>query len=185
MMKFYDDLTELNSKDVSAKSLKRLRTLTYFSLPFTPILGMMETEFMFGSVLAIPLLIVFLVSIVAMGILGFSKLSNRVWVRDKYLESWELKMKHRSLAYSLQVMVWTAIGAMLVGYLLYTFNLFVWPEIKPVFVGYAFFAFLMLGLYSQVFAQLAMLESMEEHEFAWSDNRRPVPNPAGGTERAG
>lgn len=175
MMKFYADCTELSERDISAKSMKRLRFLTYLSLPFTPFVGMLDSGFVVDSPLEIPLVILFLISCVALIVLAFSKLLNRVWVRDQYLDEWELQMKHRTLAFVLQLVVWTTAVVLVAGVLLDMFGLPILPQLSPLVIGYGLFSLLMLSLYAQVFVQIAIVQPIEQDELdEQSAVRRPI-----------
>jgi len=122
MLKLYADLTQLIERDINAKTLKRLRILTILSLPFTPLLGVMGADILTNPVLISLMIVAILVSAVALFFLCVNKLVNRVWVRDKYLDEWELGMKHRAMAFAFQVVLYAISTVLSVGVVLYTFD---------------------------------------------------------------
>jgi len=179
MLKYYAKLTELNTKDVSAPTLKRLRIIGLLSLPFVPTLGLMELKGGISSSLIEPLpgivlTVIVLLSSIALLILCTNKLVNRVWVRDKYLDEWEAQLKYRSMAFGFQVALYTISAILLVGFVLYQFNLVSLEELTPRNIGYALFSLLMLGLYSQIYAQFAIVQPVEDDELDIAIPKRTV-----------
>jgi len=172
MMKLYADLTELNERDINAKTLKRLRILSILSLPFTPLLGVMEAHILTSPVLIGLTIVTILVSAVALFMLCINKLVNRVWVRDKYLDEWELGMKHRAMAFAFQVVLYAICTVLFVGVVLDIFDKLDFPPITPMALGYALFSLMMLGLYAQIYTQFAMIEPMDEDEFDTESSAR-------------
>lgn len=179
MMKLYARMTDLNAHDVSAKTLKRLRIISLISLPFVPALGLMGSDFVSSPLSeplpAIILAIITIVSAIALLILCLNKLVNRVWVRDKYLDEWEVQLKYRSMAFGFQVVLYVISAALFLGAALDYFDKLVLPEFTPEVIGYALFSLLMLGLYAQIYAQFAMVQPIEEDEMdPLSGTRKPL-----------
>ncbi len=175
MLKFYAKITELNERDVSETTLKRLRVMSFLSLPFTPLLGVMEADILTNSALIGLMGFILLMSAVALFILCISKLVNRVWVRDKYLDEWELGMKHRSMAFAFQVVLYAICVVLFGGVILDCFYGLTLPKITPEIIGYSLFSIMMLGLYAQIYTQFAMVEPIEEDEFSTDiDARRSL-----------
>jgi len=179
MLKYYAKFTELNNKDVSAPALKRLRIIGLLSLPFVPALGLMELKGGISSPIVEPLqgialTIIVLLSAVALLILCTNKLVNRVWVRDKYLDEWETQLKYRSMAFGFQVVLYTISAILFSGFVLYYFNMVSLEELTPGIIGYALFSLLMLGLYSQIYAQFAIVQPVEDDELDTTIPKRTV-----------
>ena len=53
MMKWYAKWTELNERDIGDASLKRLRIFAFLSLPFVPLLGILQADLLSNTFLNI------------------------------------------------------------------------------------------------------------------------------------
>jgi len=173
-MKWYADITRLTEHDMSEFKLKLMRFLTIISLPFAPLLGIWQLQ-LFHNVLPEWLLgLLVIVTAIPLFLVCISRLVNRVWVRDKYLDEWELRVKHRSMAFGFQVVLYVVailggigIVADMIGFKV--------PAFPPASIGYGLFALLMLGMYAQIFAQFSMIEPIDEDDLAPAEpSRRPI-----------
>lgn len=164
MLKLYANLTSLNEHDISERSLKRLRVFALLSLPFTPLFAFLGADIPSNSGLIAGGAIVLLISAIALFLLCMNKLVNRVWVRDQYLDEWELKIKHRSMAFAFQVVLYAICILLAAGYILYTIFNFSFTEITAPMCGYVLFSLMMLGLYAQIYTQLEMVQPIEEDD---------------------
>ena len=175
MLKLYADITELNERDVTAKALKHLRISALLSLPLVPLMVVMSSDISMNYISQSLVLLAFFVSLIALVATCLSKLVNRVWVRDQYLDEWEIGLKHRSMAFAFQVVLYALTMLLLLGGALYYFDMLSLLTTKPEMIGCTLLSILALGLYAQIFVQLAMIEPIEADELdKTSGARRPI-----------
>lgn len=102
MLKAYADIFKISEQDLTQKSLDKLKLFALLGLPATPLYALS----MFGSFSTLTtaaLLGLCFLSGTFLLITMLSKFTNRFWARDKYLDEWELKKKHHSMAVGLQI----------------------------------------------------------------------------------
>ena len=172
MLKLYADLFALTEESISAKSINRLRWLTIGSLPILPIVAFMKTFGLkslrvFGPsslYLAVLVLTIFVVSLICAVPVLFSRIGNRIWAPDKYLDEWERDMKRKSMAMAFIVVMWVtgAIGVSLnfAGKLIGPYisdN----PTILPFLI---ILTVLGTGIYTLIFTQLSLIEPIDKDE---------------------
>lgn len=164
MFKWLADVTTLTEKDMSATSLKRLQVFTFLSIPLFPLLVIYHLNLLPDFVPGWSVGLGIAVAAIGFVVLGSSRVANRVWVRDQYLDEWELRIKHRSMAFGFQVIMWTIAGCVIL------FIIFddMWDVIRinlsTIGLLYGLGAISILGIYSQLLAQLAMIQPMDEDE---------------------
>ena len=164
MLKLYANLTSLNEHDISERSLTRLRVIALLSLPFTPLFALLLADIPLNMGLSVGGIIILLISGAALFLLCMNKLVNRVWVRDQYLDEWDLKIKHGSMAFAFQVVLYAICIILTMGFVLYTIFDFSFPKITVPMSGYVLYSLMMLGLYAQIYTQLEMVQPIEEDD---------------------
>lgn len=168
MMKFYDEITKLNERDMSDGALKRLRVTALLSLPFTPALAFLGSKHVSSPLSdALPatvVVLVLMVSSVALFFLCMNKLVNRVWVKDQYLDEWEVRMKHKSMAFAFQVVLYAIAILLFAGAALYFSDFITLPKFSPEVLGYTLFSLTTLGLYAQIYSQFSIVQPIEQDE---------------------
>lgn len=179
MFKFLADITKLTEKNMSLSSLRRLRIFVFLSMPLFPLQALISLELLPNFIPGWIVGLLIIASIVGLMFMACSRLVNRFWVRDKYLDEWELRIKHRSMAFGFQVITWVvALFIILSIGFDETFETF-FSEISVKGLFYGLGGVFLLGAYSQLLAQLAMIQPMEEDEFNSADvSRRSLNKPA-------
>lgn len=172
MMKLYADLFALTEESISAKSIKRLRWLTIGSLPILPLAAFVKI-FGFTSLKGFgPLsgyIVIFLITLFAFSLtcavpVILSRIGNRIWAPDKYLDEWEQDMKRKSMAMAFIVVMWVT-GAM--GLSLSLFYKFIVPLVSEDPTALPFLMVLSIlgaGIYTLIFTQLSLIDPIDEDE---------------------
>jgi len=106
MLKTFARATEFNENSISKKKLRQILIFLILSLPTLP-LGFLHffgllPENMIGTLGYIG----FIAG--AISFLGFllTRFVNRFYFPDKYLDEWEIRIKHKSMAFAFMTMVW-------------------------------------------------------------------------------
>lgn len=172
MMKFYADFFTLTEESISAKSIARLRWLTIGSLPILPLVAFLKVFGLsglkvFGSMsiyVGMLFIILCVVCLICAVPVIFSRIGNRIWAPDKYLDEWERDMKRKSMAMAfIAVMLVTgAIGASVA--LLHKFNAPLLSENPTALPFLIILSVLGTGVYTLIFSQLSLIEPMDEDE---------------------
>jgi hypothetical protein len=113
MLKALAKQVELEETSISRKTLRRLTFALLISLPVWPLLildhaGLLEGQggWFETSAGSIVKLVIVLVSLLALLIIATSRLVNRLYFPDRYLDEWEIKIKHKSMTFAFQVLMW-------------------------------------------------------------------------------
>lgn len=116
MLKTFARAVEFNEKSISKKKLRQILLLLIFSLPTLP-LGLLHYHGALPDNLLGTLgYIGFLAG--ALSALGFffTRFANRFYFPDKYLDEWEVRIKHKSMTFAFMVFVWVFPLLLLVVY---------------------------------------------------------------------
>jgi len=113
-----------------------------------------------------------MVSSIALFVLCTNKLVNRVWVKDNYLDEWEIRMKHKSMAFAFQVVLYAISILLFAGAVLYFSSFVVLPRFSPEVLAYTLFSLLMLGLYAQIYSQFSIVQPIEKDELDSKDSEK-------------
>lgn len=164
MFKFYAELFELTAESISQKSIRRLRWLTIGSLPYLPMVMYLTLNGLPRSHAALPFILVFILCSSVTFTVLMSRIVNRVWALNKYLDEWERDIKQKSMTTAFMAMMYVGIALASVWLLFY-------DAFEPIFsdnlkeIPLMFLVVLIgAGLYTQIFTQLAVIKPMEEDE---------------------
>ena len=106
MLKTFARAVEFNEKSISKKKLRYILILLIASLPTLP-LGMLH---FFGllpdNMLGTLGYIGFIAGALAFLGFVFTRFANRFYLPDKYLDEWEIQVKHKSMAFAVMAMFW-------------------------------------------------------------------------------
>lgn len=172
MFKWYGDITKMSEKDMSRASLMRMRLYVIMSLPAMPLVGLWKLGLIPSGTGKLICGLVLFVSVIALLILMISRFAYRLWVPDKYLDEWEVRIKHQSMASGFQVVMYTV--AIIAGVFIGSggFDDAVLSNMTQFGAIYGLFAVLALGQYAQYFAQLALMRPIDEDEFDDSRSKK-------------
>ena len=145
MLKWYADTVQISERELTSKSLSRLKLFALLGMPATPLFALAE----FGDFSPAVSLIFFGLSFLS-GIFLFvvmlSKFTNRFWARDKYLDEWELQRKHHSMAIGFQVIDYAVCLLMAAAFLLIPFSNTTFTISLPQ-IAMACFSFIVFAVY--------------------------------------
>jgi len=112
MLKLYAEANKLSDNELTEESIKQLRRNILLSLPATPLFGLavLGGKSLF---ITISLFVLCFVSATFLFAVMTHRVTNRFWARDQYLDEWELKQKHHSMAVGFQVLSYIIAGAMI------------------------------------------------------------------------
>ena len=165
MFKWYADTFAFDDNTISKRSLFLLILATVISIPVFPLLA-------WASLIGFPenydliLIVTLVISFIGFVYVCFSKICNRFWARDKYLDEWELSLKREAMAFSAQLIAWIAAVGLLMIVLLQAMG-FLEPENIILRSDHLFFGFLtvmLVILYSTHFYILAKLKPVDAEE---------------------
>lgn len=106
MLKALAKSFEFDESSISKQKLRRILILMILSLPMWPLFMMDYYSLLPDNGLGTAALIVMIVG--ALSMLGFisTRFVNRFYFGDKYLDEWEIRIKHKSMAFTFMVMLW-------------------------------------------------------------------------------
>lgn len=166
MLKWYADSTELDESLITPSALRRIRILLICSLPFFPLLALGELGSLpKGAFLLTAYYLVAIGSMIATVVLLLTRIINRVWVADKYLDEWEQRVKHKSMSVAFMVLCYTLSALFVVGLLYHEFSGVDFPNVDLRVLMFAMGGSMIFGLYVQMIQQLSMIQPMEKDEF--------------------
>ena len=149
MLKWYAELFKFSGKELTPKALRRTKMLMLLSLPAYPLLATAKIG-QFNDNVDFFLNIVLVISGVCLLAWSVTKFMNRFWSRDQYLDEWELKRKHESMAFVFQVMMYSFGAILLLITVLHRFEFakqISLPTLDVYSLGIIFAGFLSFGYY--------------------------------------
>lgn len=164
MMKLYAKTFELTESSISARSIRHLRLVAFGSLPFLPLVILMILFGMPKGYSAIPFLVLLILSAILLFVVLTSRIVNRVWSPDKYLDEWEIALKRRSMTLAFMVTMYVALFLAIISYVGLEYLPSEASDNPRAGLFTIFSVVVGVGLYSQVFSQLSFIEPMDEDE---------------------
>ncbi len=160
MMKWYADLFQFREGSMKRTSLNRVKWFAILSLPAIPV-GILVSYDIIPKVVATPILLISFISVLCF---AFTPLANRFYGRDKYLDEWEIRLKHESMAFAFQTLLYIGFTLVL-GAMLFGKYLDVDLSINSLYEATTgLFVFLLLGMYIQIFYALWKIRPIDEFE---------------------
>jgi len=167
MLKWYADITELDEAAVTPSALRRIYILLVLSVPFLPLMNLGHLGYMDGGKAAeLFYWSAFLISAVATVCLFLTRIVYRAWVQDKYLDEWEMAVKHKSMSVGFMFLTYTLALLFGVGFANFDFGAQNQISIGVDMLGFAAIGAVFFGLYIQIIQQLAMLQPMDDDDFS-------------------
>lgn len=168
MFKLYSDLFRFKESTLSRASLRRLWMLLILSLPFVPLLLLLRLDLAaeFPALEAIHSAAdgrvgytTFAVSFFAWVVLLSTRVMNRFWARDRYLDEWEVQTKRASMTFAFQVISYLWAALFLVVLIMQNFspNDGIGVSLLTISVTALF-----LSIYAQIFFLLSKLREIDE-----------------------
>lgn len=168
MFKLYSDLFRFKESTLSRSSLRRLWVLLVLSLPFVPLLLLLRLnlatelpalEAIHSAVDGPVGYSIFAVSFVAWVVLLSTRVMNRFWARDRYLDEWEVQTKRASMTFAFQVMAYLWAALFLVVLIMQNFS-----PVDGIGVSLLTTSVtaLFLSIYAQIFFLLTKLRGIDE-----------------------
>ena len=108
MLKTIAKAFEFNEKSISKKKLRLILILMILSTPTWPLLTMNYYGMFKGSGFGGAVSIAIYIGMISMLCFICTRFVNRFYFPDKYLDEWEIKIKHKSMTFAFMVMVWIA-----------------------------------------------------------------------------
>ena len=147
---------EFKESSISKSTLRRILIFMLISLPAWPLVTLDYYEMLpvnwLGSVSAI----VILVGVISMVMFVSTRFVNRFYFPDKYLDEWEIRIKHKSMTFAFMSIIWFVAPIVIVMALIPDLSLS-GEEVSLWFVG-----FLLLLLYIQTFHALWQVRPIDE-----------------------
>ncbi|GLQ19831.1 hypothetical protein [Algimonas porphyrae] len=170
MLKWYADVFRFKPDTLTRRKLMRLRALALLALPVFPLFILLRTN-LESDVPAMEPLInaldnpagwgVMFLSFCALTALCLARVINRFWARDRYLDEWEVEMKHASMAFALQCILYLSLFTLIAGMLLQYWG---WVDPIRMSVVTAMFILVSLMFYAQFLYVLLNLQPIHEED---------------------
>lgn len=171
-MKWLSNLYRFNDKTLSRKGLLWVWFLATLSVPCFPLLLLLRYSLAEEVPMLIPLqnavdgpigIGILILSFAALCGLGLSRIVNRFWVTDTYLDEWEIEMKRASMAFTFQVTTLFWVGVFTASIILKNLNVDIIPPAELSWMSVSII-FVMTSVYTHLFYLLAHLRSIDaEH----------------------
>ena len=95
---------ELKEKDLSRNALLRFRIFTILAIPAFPLITLVELGTLSdGAKDAV--MIAALISMVFFVLIGLSRIANRFWTPNRYMDEWEVRLKQSSMSFAYQLIL--------------------------------------------------------------------------------
>lgn len=116
MLKWYADTFKLTEREMTAKSLRRIKWLTFFGALAFPV-AVVRIYKLIPDSWQTPVHAIYVLLALCCMCLMLTKFVNRFYARDKYLDEWEKTRKHEAMAFAFQVLIYVLgfFGALFVG----------------------------------------------------------------------
>lgn len=164
MLKFYADFYRLREKTITRAALRRTIIFGVLSLPFFPLSMMDMTGRLPDFVPSIVFNLAFLVTGLFTFVFMFSRFVNRFYARDKYLDEWERRIKHESMAFAFQTMLYLVFALVGIGITLSAQGIVSDDVFDLKDFVMLVFILAIVGLYVQSFHALTLVKPMEADE---------------------
>lgn len=151
---------EFNEASVSPKKLRQIFVLMILSLPVWPLLMAGHYGYLPKNGVGVLASVVTVIGAISMLCFVCTRFVNRFYFPDKYLDEWELTIKHKSMSFSFMVLVWIVAPVVL---LLMAFNDFD-LTISGEQLGLWIIGLLLVMLYLQTFHALWQVKPIDEDE---------------------
>jgi len=145
MFKWYAEFFKMTEKQMTRKSLNRLKLITLIAVPAAPLI-ILDAFGTFSSMSGEVKFAMMIVPIIAFLIVSFSKFANRFLVPNRFLDEWEIARKQEAMAFSYQCLIYTSMAAMLFCMAYSYVNKAEGIQFGP--IGFAETTFIMLGIFT-------------------------------------
>lgn len=152
---------EATEIQLTAKAIKRLRIsalLTYLVLPCYPAFRFLELS----KNVEIPLIIILTISVLAMIYSSLTRLANRLWMPESYLDEVEIERKRRSASLTLQIMFGLLTVVAIVSVFFHKFTLGAEIAWTPLGLGYLFISLGAFAANTQIFIAACMTQPLAD-----------------------
>ena len=158
MLKAIAKAFEFNESSISKKKLRFILVLMVVSLPTWPLIIMDYYNIFLDNWLGNAAAIMMLVGLISMICFICTRFVNRFYFPDKYLDEWEVRIKHKSMTFAFMCVVWSFGPIVFVLALIGDFSLNVTGEELVLWS----FGFLLVLLYIQTFHALWQVRPIDE-----------------------
>ena len=158
MLKSIARVFEFKESSISKSTLRRIFIALLLTIPAFP-LGIMRMHDLFPNPIIDGIAVVFMtVGLISLCYCMSTRFINRFYFPDKYLDEWEIGVKHKSMAFSFMIMFWVVPFVVLALMASVNFELDISGEII-VFCG---MAILLALCYIQIFHALWQVRPFDE-----------------------
>ena len=158
MLKSIARVFEFQDNSVSKSTLRRILILMLISLPTWPLMILDFYDMLPYNWLGAVSAIFIIVGAISMIFFVCTRFVNRFYFPDKYLDEWEIRIKHKSMTFAFMCLVWGVAPIVFVMGVMQDFELSLNADAFSLwFVG-----FLLLLLYIQTFHALWQVRPIDE-----------------------
>ena len=150
MLKSLARVFEFKENSISKAALRRLLVLMVLSLPTFPLTILYKFGYFSNPVIETIVLIAVAIGLISTFAFMSTRFVNRFYFPDKYLDEWEIRVKHKSMAFTFMVMFWIVPLLILAVMLIGGFN----REVSGIVVFFWGMGFLLGLCYVQIFHAL-------------------------------
>jgi len=106
MLKSIARVFELKETSISKVTLRRILILMLLSLPTWPILMLDYYELLPDNWLGAAAILLMYVGTISMILFISTRFVNRFYFPDKFLDEWEIRIKHKSMTFAFMSLIW-------------------------------------------------------------------------------
>ena len=109
--------------------------------------------------------LIFLITSVALIGFASSRFANRFYFPDKYLDEWEIRIKHKSIVFAVQMLMSSTVFLSVIVALLVAWFDVSFPSFTILQIGAVALCLIGAFLYLQAFKALSLIEPIDEDEY--------------------
>lgn len=113
MLARFFKIFELKEKDLSRRALLRFRIFTILAIPVFPLFTLIELGNLSQSATKTAM-VVGIISFIFFCIVGLSRIANRFWTPNRYMDEWEIQLKQSSMSFAYQLIFIGVVASVLV-----------------------------------------------------------------------
>ena len=149
---------EFKQTSISKNKLRWILIMMVLSLPVWPLMMLDFYDVLPSGWVSQAAFVMIIAGLISMGGFVCTRFVNRFYFTDKYLDEWEVRIKHKSMTFAFMAMMWVVapMSLILIGTQDYSFNL------SGLELSLWLLGFVLILLYLQTFHALWQVRPIDE-----------------------
>lgn len=157
---------ELTEENTTARALRRTWWMMVLSLPaFLIVVWVSFHGIPTNFISLVFCTLVFLTASFPMMVFLSSRFVNRFYFPDKYLDEWEIRIKHKSIVFAVQVLISSMVVVGFIALIMEAWFNIASLSFTTLQIGIGTFLILIAFFYVQAFKALSLVEPIDEDEY--------------------